>query len=855
MRFSKPFRIFAWSLLATFLLVVVTSSFLSIFYEKAIVRYMQRYLDEHLLTELSMKDIRFRVLKGFPNATVEISNPVLLSGEEFNVRDFRGTFADTLLQAKSVSFQFDLLKLLGKKYELKKIEISQGRLNILLDKNKQHNLKIWKTSEKQTGESYTVNLKSIELNSTEIRVISLREQLNLAAYSRRSTFKGTYSGHILSGETRGTLSLDSLTVKGNRLIRNASLHLVLKMAYGGNRFRISQGRVHLNKAVANISGEYKYGRENTIDLTLDMPKFGLEELMSLFPSAVSAIPASLSFTGNGKLSAVVKGSLTHTSNLMIRSAFELENCTARNTDNNIQVSHINLKGSVTGTRAENFELQVDEFTSDLGKGTVGGNFTLRNLNTLLFRAEIHSILDLEAVDDFAGLDTIENMQGLINSDFILSGSLKHGLDSAASPLQFLEKGTFVFDKVALKLKNNPLDIQKVTGKASWDDVLVLDSLKFYVNETNFLVNGSVEQLKGYLLKQAQLKSNLEIITDNFNINKLFISIPKKKSNGTGKSLAVFPSNMQMKAHIKAENFTAGKFTASDVALHLSAIRDSIYIHDFNLKFPDGSITGNALITANANKILTITCNSTPYKINIQQLFTAFNNFTQHFIVDKNIRGLLSGSVSFVAQWDSTLRFMPGNLKAQADFTIANGELIQFEPMLRLSKYIDVEELRHIRFKTLKNVIFITDRMVTMPEMAIHSTAFNISVAGQHSFSNEFDYRMRVLLSEVLLNKARKKKKEIDEFMVEENTAEKATIPLIIAGTPNDFDVRLDRKRAFDLTRKSMVEEIVAPENKPAPNNFKIEWEEEKKEVETGKPTINSNDSDFVIEWEDNADNE
>ncbi len=855
MRFSKPFRIFAWSLLTTFLLVVVTSSFLSLFYEKAIVRYIQRYLDEHLLTELSMKDIRFRVLKGFPNATVEISNPVLLSGEEFRVRDFRGTFADTLLQAKSVSFQFDLLKLLGKQYELKKVEITQGRLNILLDNNKQHNLKIWKAGDKQAGDSYTVNLKSIVLNNINIRLISLREQLNLAAYSRRSTFKGTYSGHILSGETRGTLTLDSLTVKNTRLIRDASLHLVLKMAYGGNRFRISQGRVHLNKAVASISGEYKYGRENTIDLTLSMPKFGLEELMSLFPASVNAIPATLSFAGNGKLTAVVKGSLTNTSNLMIRSAFELANCTAHNKDNNAQISRINLKGSVTGTKADNFELRVDDFTSDLGKGTVGGNLTLRNLNKLLFRAEIHSILDLEALMDFAGMDTVENMKGLIRSDFVLSGSMKHGPDSAVNPLRFLEKGSFAFDEVAFKIKNSPLDIQKVTGKASWDEILLLDSLHFYVNETDLLVNGSVQHLKGYLQKRELLKSNLEITTDNFNIDKLFISIPKRKSPGNAKSITVFPLNMQMKAHIKAKNFTAGKFTASDVALHLSAVKDSVYINDFNLKFPDGSITGNALITANANNILSITCNSTPYKINIQQLFTAFNNFTQHFIVDKNIRGLLSGSVSFVAQWDSALRFIPRNLKAQADVTISNGELVQFEPMLRLSKYIDVEELRHIRFKTLKNVIFINDRMVTMPEMAIQSTAFNISVSGQHSFDNEFDYRMRVLLSEVLFNKARKKKKEIDEFMVEESRADQTTIPLIIAGTPGDFDVRLDRKRAFDLTRKSMHEERVSPENKPAANNFKIEWEEEKKEVQTGKPSISSNDTDFVIEWEDNTDNE
>ncbi len=280
----------------------------------------------------------------------------------------------------------------------------------------------------------------------------------------------------------------------------------------------------------------------------------------------------------------------------------------------------------------------------------------------------------------------------------------------------------------------------------------------------------------------------------------------------------------------------------------------MYVTDFFLKFPDGSITGNALITKNSGKQLSITCNAQPKMINIRQLFTSMNNFTQHFIMDKNVKGLLGGTVSFAAQWDSAYKFLPKSLKAQADIEITNGELVQFEPMMRLSKYIDVEELRHVRFKTLKNIIYINDRMVTLPEMAIHSTAFNITVSGQHSFDNLFDYRLKVLLSEILFNKARKKKAEISEFMVEETREDQTTIPLIIAGTPDQFDVRFDRRRAFDLSRKTMKEEDPSVENRPAPNNFRIEWEEpEKKPEEAAKPVSKQNSSDFEVEWEEEDD--
>ncbi len=242
----------------------------------------------------------------------------------------------------------------------------------------------------------------------------------------------------------------------------------------------------------------------------------------------------------------------------------------------------------------------------------------------------------------------------------------------------------------------------------------------------------------------------------------------------------------------------------------------------------GTITGNALISQNKKHLVSITCNSVSQQINIQELFTAFNNFAQNFIVDKNIKGKLNGTIGFYAQWDSTLRFLPKTLEANGKLEITDGELVQFEPMMKLSKYINVDELRVIHFKTLRNDIHIQDRTVTIPEMDIHSSAFNISAAGQQTFDNLFEYRINVLLSEVLFNKARKKKKEMDEFLVEDDPKSQTTIPLIIAGTPDDFYVKFDRKRAFSLTKRNTEKTPVQKTDLPDAGNFRIEWEETRK---------------------------
>jgi hypothetical protein len=851
-RLSRPFRIFSISLLATITFIAVSSAIVSLFYERAVVRFMKNYLAEHLLTEISMDEIRFRALKGFPNGTIEISNVVILSGVEFEPADFGAGYADTLLKARMVAFQFDLLKLFNKDYELKKIEITRGFANILYDKRNRHNMNIWKSRPDSTVQNYSFNLRAIQLNGIRLNLVTLAEQFRLTAIAEKSTFRGNYRAGVLSGDIRGDFQVDSASIRQNLFMKNASLGLQMKMLYSSHRFRIRNSSIRLNKALFTLRGEYIQRPEKYVDLSIDVPDFGLDELMSLLPVRENTFLSDFTFTGKGKLHATLKGPLARHDQLMISSEFELTGGSAHNKNTRVSLDKINLTGEVSGTRAENFMLRINQFSSTLGKGTLQGNFTIHDFKTLGFNANISSSLDLNVLNDLLDIDTVETMKGFVQADIEAAGHLT-GLsgDSIAMAIGFLKKGSFVFHDAGIKLKNRKTEISHVTGRASFDNLLRLDSLAMKLGGNDLLIKGTIENLAGYLMKNGALRSDLDIATGEFNINN-YLGIQSGRQGRRGARVSsFFPGGIRLNARVKAGEFIAGKFRASDLRFTMALKRDSILVNEFYLKFPDGSISGNALLFEDNNHRLSVICNSKPQSINIQQLFTSFNNFTQHFILDKNVKGSVTGNVGFFVQWDSTLVFIPASMKANAKIEITNGALVQFEPMMALSKYINVDELRHIEFKTLKNEIFISDRMVTIPEMAIHSSAFNISVSGTHSFENLFDYRLRVLLGEVLFNKARKKRHEINEFFVEETRADQTTIPLIVAGTPDNFDVRFDRKRAFDLTRKNMKNESSAADTKVSPDNFRIEWEEDKKKPpEQPKPVLQNKTDDFEVEWEE-----
>ena len=71
------------------LLLLTLLIVLSFSYDKAIIKYLKKNLNEHLLTEIIVDDIDFSMIKRFPYATVEFSHVVIKSKAGLNYADFK----------------------------------------------------------------------------------------------------------------------------------------------------------------------------------------------------------------------------------------------------------------------------------------------------------------------------------------------------------------------------------------------------------------------------------------------------------------------------------------------------------------------------------------------------------------------------------------------------------------------------------------------------------------------------------------------------------------------------------------------------------------------------------------------
>ena len=232
------------------------------------------------------------------------------------------------------------------------------------------------------------------------------------------------------------------------------------------------------------------------------------------------------------------------------------------------------------------------------------------------------------------------------------------------------------------------------------------------------------------------------------------------------------------------------------------------------------------------------------KINVNKAFKSFRNFDQDFIKAENLSGTLSGSLSLLLPMDSLLNPVYKSITAEGKFVLTSGALTDFEPIQELSSFISISELKDIHFEKLENDFFIRNNFIYLPMMDVKSSAADLSVNGKHSWDNDYEYHVKILLSEALSKKIRKPKPNTTEFgAVQDDGLGRTSLLLKIEGNDEEVKVGYDLKAAGSQVKNEIKSErqnlktilnqefgwykndTTVTKTTTKPKRFRITWEE------------------------------
>jgi hypothetical protein len=442
--------------------------------------------------------------------------------------------------------------------------------------------------------------------------------------------------------------------------------------------------------------------------------------------------------------------------------------------------------------------------------SIKGNLEITNFKNPLLQFDVDASADLAVLSKFIKPDTLEKISG----DLIIKNMVFTGKANDIST--YVSSGNINLNNVSFKFKQKPVVFTNVQGVLAFSkNNLKVNSLGGNAAASDFSFTGNLDNFFGYFFaKNQKLNIDAALQSANLDLNEIMEKDVSSSVNDTVYKIR-FADDLAFTIRVNINHIHFNKFHATDLRGTIQLQNSELATHALQFNAMDGSVYLQGSIREIKSDSLVIQYDASIKKLDITKLFSQMGNFGQQTITDKNLKGNVTADVQFLSKWSNTLNCNLDNVKATANITIENGELVNFSPMLALSKYVKGADLNDIKFSTLKNTIEIKDRKIIIPSMEINSNALNIVASGVHGFDNMIDYHLQLLLSQLLGKKVKNLNTEFGT--IEDDNYGKTKLFIAMKGPAANpkfsYDTKgMKEKLMVDLTKeKQNLKEILKKE--------------------------------------------
>jgi len=864
-------------------LLMATAFTLARIFEDELTQYVVEGLNNQLRTEIKVENINLSFLKKFPNASLEFENVFIASVPDYKRSDFGDMSTDTLLLAEKLFLRFNIFKLIRRQYFIREVQVRSGELNVFIDETGNGNYVFWERNKTDKEKNFLLALDNVKLSSIHLRFDNRALEINATGLVHRSSFKGQFSRESYSMTAGLDGMLQHYSNEGVVLLQEQNVSLNTSLSVDPQAINISEGKLKLAGQQMLVSGEILRPRPLDLDLRIEGRQLEIEQVLKHIVLLSEKYPADMKAGGklnfNGKLTGIV----SNTRMPLIKADFTMEKGWLQTSNLPMEIHDIGTRGSYSNGRQHSLNttvISLHDMNMRYGKSRIGGNYSVSNLLSPTFNYKIKTDLYLTDLLGIKAIDSIfSSLGGRILAEISIEGNqaILENLQKE-DLLGYTYNANIYLEEIALKSRLIPFELKKITGDILFTDHLELKSLSGEMEENQISISGRVDNLLEYLVTpKGNLWMDLDLYSERLDLNHLIVLNSKKRLDYKNETLApadtfFLPERLFLKTRFWFDDLEIKDFSASNVTGNLIYKPRRLSINHVELSSMEGRIQSEGMLEQRQDMSFLVKARSGINGVNITEAFSSFNNFSQDFIIDQHLKGSLSGDVNFSAGMDTRVRINKESILLDCDVIIRDGELSGFEPMMSLSKYIDVKELENISFSTLHNEIFIRNEEVLIPKMDIHSSAMDITASGIHGFNKEFSYKVKLALSELLAKKSRKPSKQDSEFgVIEDDGLGRMYLYLIIEGSKEGTKVRYDRRGAIQNIREELNEEkqglkeilneefglfrkdstLIINDNSDDVPDFIIEWEEDDStDVEVQKPGNKSSKEKFIIEWDE-----
>lgn len=802
------------AIIASFMLILTIIAFAC---EDKIADLVLHKIYAYTTVDISHDKVSFSLIKRFPAASLEVNN--------LAVQEAHGP--NKLLEARKVYLQCNLPDIISGNYTLRKVEISHARLLLAVNVKGENNWDIFIHQDTVSDNQFKIALNTIQLQQVDVSYLNAPSQVNVKVFAKKIQAKGDFDTAVFNADIRGNLLIDTINVKQNQLItrQNVELGTTMNINTKTEEYSFTHGDFKFDFLHFSLGFTLKKQKQYFhMHLQAGTQAASIKNLSTILPDSLQEKMSMFSPDGELTCQINMDGLLDNTSDLHMQAQYQLQKGKIANTQTNVTMSDISLKGDCqlhTADISHSLVVNVNTLTARLNKGYITAKASLEGLNQPKINVDAEATLQLNDWQNFMPANYIHYADGDAEIKISFNHQFADIKHITASDLnQSFMQGTVSFSHATLQLKDSDYTLNNLSGEVSMQDHIIhAKHLQTTIHHNTLELNGRVENLFPYLLDSNEdLRLIAYLNTESFSLDEFLKTDPNNTNSKKEKNSQMqlkLPQHIYMDLAFTAKEFTYKKFEAMKTSGRVLLNKGTLSLQQFEINTFDGKMEANCTLRPMGDKQFGIQCNTYLKHINIEKLFYATNNFGQQSLTYKNLQGTADCSAQITATLQNDMQLIQNSINAGIALKIENGKLINFKALESLSKFISINELNNIQFETLSTQISVANRTITIPQIEIRNNVLNLSIGGTHTFDNDIDYHIQLSLGELLSKKARANQRNREDFgeVIDDNTG-KATLFLVAGGN-------LD-KPVFKWDSNS------------SHRNMKQKWEEQKLEIQQEK---------------------
>jgi len=800
----------------TWIIVLLLFSILSLvallfIYEDEVKAAIVSELNKHLKAEVKIdpKNIDLTIIKTFPDCSIEFRNLLMLEALPIKNRD-------TLLFAGQLNLHFNIKDLWNKNYEIGKIKLKNAIAKPRVLKDGKTNYEFWKKTEDKrstSNESLNFNLKLISIENSQLTYRNKKSVFKTSLKIRDLKFRGSFKEESFEMDADADVFIQEIVQGKINYLKDKQCNISLALDVSDDSYKIEKSSITLNKLLLELSGKFNYKDSlERLDLKYNAPDLDIRSVLSLLPEKFKENMSDYESSGNFYAGGTVR--YLNKTNYSVVSDFGIKNGDITYKPNTAKASNVNLEGNLNYS-ATSSVLNLKNVHLNLKEDEIEGNCLINNFSDPYLRVKTKASVKLENLLSFWPIDTLSSLKGhlKINAD-------AEGLVSALKDQTFSEKVKLSLEATVSELEAQFKGDDKMYAVENCiinakDREVEVKNLKLKRGSSDLTVNGKIPGVFNYIIdRTAPLVINGSLYSKYLKMEDFMSAGNSSSSQSNNKPM--IPSNVSFKFNAAIVKFSFRKFEAQSITGEIEIRNQKAIVSDMKLQAMEGDAEIDAFAD-NSKGRLDIVLQSKLKNINITELFLEVNNFGQNTLTDRNLKGSASATLEFSGSWNNKLEPELKSIRSSCNLIIERGELNDFKPLLSLSKFVDVEELKRIKFSALQSALEIQNSTIIIPRTSIKNSLLDLEVWGTHSFDNKIDYHIQLLISQIL---AKKRKDRGSEFgPVEDDLEDRRSAFVAMKGSADDPDIKY-------LDTKGMKEKIkndVKKEGKNMKRVFKEEW--------------------------------